>query len=120
MLIEGAMSITIAIAAAFTLPNWANNTPWMDAEMTEMAQYRLVLSAGGHDEADSSLSMWAGFKMAMRDPFSHLFMGLHFALLSAQSFKDFLPSIVSLASKSSPRSDMADESSCAPCPRQSS
>jgi hypothetical protein len=28
----------------------ANNTPWMTAEETEMAQYRLVLSAGGHDE----------------------------------------------------------------------
>lgn len=32
-----------------------------------MAQYRLVLSAGGHDEADSSISMWAGAKLAMKD-----------------------------------------------------
>jgi hypothetical protein len=98
MLIEGAISITVAIAAAFMLPNWANNTPWLDAEMTEMAQYRLVLSAGGHDEADSQLSMWAGFKLAIKDWFSWLFMILHFTLLSAQSFKDFLPSIVSFAS----------------------
>lgn len=32
-----------------------------------MAQYRLVLSAGGHDEADSALSMWQGAKLAMKD-----------------------------------------------------
>lgn len=32
-----------------------------------MAQYRLVLSAGGHDEADSKLSMWAGAKLAFKD-----------------------------------------------------
>jgi hypothetical protein len=32
-----------------------------------MAQYRLVLSAGGHDEADSKLSMWDGAKLAAKD-----------------------------------------------------
>ena len=80
MLIEGAMSITVAIAAYFALPNWANNTPWLSPEMSEMAQYRLVLSAGGVDEADSTLSMWDGFKLAMKDWFSWLFMLLHFFL----------------------------------------
>jgi hypothetical protein len=74
-----------------------------------MAQYRLVLSAGGHDEADSKLSMWDGAKLAAKDwvrssrhrcfgfadkQFTWLFMLLHFFLISAQSFKDFLPSIV--------------------------
>lgn len=97
MLIEGALSIAVAIAAYFLLPNWANNTPWLTAEETEMAQYRLVLSAGGHDEADSKLSMWAGAKLAAKDWFTWLFMLLHFFLISAQSFKDFLPSIVSLS-----------------------
>jgi hypothetical protein len=67
MLLEGALSIMVAIAAYFLLPNWANNTPWLKPEETEMAQYRLVLSAGGHDEADSTLSMWDGAKMATKD-----------------------------------------------------
>lgn len=45
----------------------ANNTPWLSAEETEMAQYRLVLSAGGHDDANSTLSMWDGAKLAAKD-----------------------------------------------------
>jgi hypothetical protein len=45
----------------------ANNTPWLKPEETEMAQYRLVLSAGGLDEADSKLSMWDGAKLAAKD-----------------------------------------------------
>jgi hypothetical protein len=67
MLIEGALSIFVAILAYFLLPNWANNTPWLLPEETEMAQYRLVLSAGGIDEADSKLSMWDGAKLAVKD-----------------------------------------------------
>jgi hypothetical protein len=67
MLIEGALSIFVAILAYFLLPNWANNTPWLLPEETEMAQYRLVLSAGGIDEADSKLSMWDGAKLAAKD-----------------------------------------------------
>ena len=110
MLIEGALSIFVAILAYFLLPNWANNTPWLLPEETEMAQYRLVLSAGGIDEADSKLSMFDGAKLAVKDwvglyrsicplkannQFTWLFMLLHFFLIAAQSFKDFLPSIVS-------------------------
>ena len=110
MLIEGALSILVAILAYFLLPNWANNTPWLLPEETEMAQYRLVLSAGGIDEADSKLSMFDGAKLAVKDwvslyrsfcplkadnQFTWLFMLLHFFLIAAQSFKDFLPSIVS-------------------------
>ena len=82
MLIEGAISIAIAIAAGFVLPNWgelfslavryhadviANNTPWLSEEETEMAQYRLVLSAGGYDENDGDLGLIAGAKLAMKD-----------------------------------------------------
>jgi hypothetical protein len=95
MIIEGILSITVAIIAYFLLPNWANNTPWLKPEETEMAQYRLVLSAGGHDEATSDLSVFQGAKLAIKDWFTWQFMLLHFFLISAQSFKDFLPSIVS-------------------------
>jgi hypothetical protein len=71
MLLEGALSIIVAISAYFLLPNWANNTPWLKPEETEMAQYRLVLSAGGLDEADSKLSMLDGAKLAVKDWVRH-------------------------------------------------
>ena len=32
-------------------------------------------------------------KEAVKDPFTWLFCGMHFALVTAQSFKDFFPSV---------------------------
>lgn len=57
-----------------------------------MAQYRQTVSAGGLSEDDSG-DYWGGVWMALKDPFSHLFAGIHFALIIAQSYKDFFPSV---------------------------
>lgn len=46
-----------------------------------MAQYRLVLSAGGYDENDQDLGLIAGAKLAAKDWFTWLFMALHFWLI---------------------------------------
>lgn len=70
MIIEGAVSIIVALAAGFLLPNWAHNTPWLTPEETEMAQYRLVLSAGGEDDSKKDMGMWAGAKLGAKDPVS--------------------------------------------------
>lgn len=96
MIIEGIISLFVAALAYWSLPNWANNTPWMSAEETEMAQYRLVMSAGGKDEVANDLSMFQGVKLALKDVFTYIFVMMHLWLVTAQSFKDFLPSIVSL------------------------
>lgn len=57
-----------------------------------MAQYRQAVSAGGLSEDDTG-DAWGGLWMALRDPFSHLFAGIHFCLIIAQSYKDFFPSV---------------------------
>lgn len=72
MVIEGALSIFVAGIAAWLLPNWADNTPWLTPEETEMAQYRLVLSAGGVDESKSKMGLWEGAKLGAKDPVSLL------------------------------------------------
>lgn len=56
-----------------------------------MAQYRTQVSNGGHDEQDGGT--WAGLKEAAKDPFTWFFCMMHFALITAQSFKDFMPSV---------------------------
>jgi len=57
-----------------------------------MAQYRVQVSNGGLDENVGGT--WDGVKDAARDPFTWYFCFMHFALVTAQSFKDFLPSIM--------------------------
>lgn len=53
----------------------------------------MLVSSGGHSEDDEG-TMWGGVWLAVRDPYTWFFEGMHFALIIAQSFKDFFPSIV--------------------------
>ncbi|KAM0743112.1 hypothetical protein ACQRIT_003289 [Beauveria bassiana] len=91
-LIEGMASIVVACAAFILLPEWPSNTRFLTEQEREMARYRILVSNGGHEEEDGGL--WDGLKQAVRDPFTWLFCLMHFALVTAQSFKDFLPSIM--------------------------
>ncbi|KAI4684231.1 hypothetical protein J4E81_009111 [Alternaria sp. BMP 2799] len=91
-IIEGAASILVAAGAYFLLPSWPHNTKWLTPEESEMAMYRVQVSNGGHDEGVGGT--WDGVKAAAADPFTWYFCLMHFALVTAQSFKDFLPSIM--------------------------
>lgn len=91
-LIEGIVSILVAIAAYFVLPDWPHNSKCLDEQEKEMAQYRVLVSNGGVDEGVGGT--WDGLKSAVADPFTWYFCGMHFALVTAQSFKDFFPSIL--------------------------
>lgn len=90
-LIEGAASIAVAAAGYFLLPSWPHNTKWLTKEESEMAQYRTQVSNGGLIEENGGT--WEGLKEAAKDPFTWLFCLMHFALVTGQSFKDFLPSV---------------------------
>jgi hypothetical protein len=91
-LIEGIVSIIVAIVAFFVLPSWPHNTKFLTEQESEMAQYRIQVSNGGREETMGGT--WDGLRDAVKDPFTWLFCGMHFALVTAQSFKDFFPSIV--------------------------
>lgn len=90
-IIEGAASIVVAISGYFLLPSWPHNTKWLTEEESEMAQYRAQVSSGGMIEENGGT--WEGLKDAAKDPFTWMFCLMHFALITAQSFKDFLPSV---------------------------
>lgn len=90
-IIEGAVSIAVALAAYVSLPSWPHNTRFMSPEETEMALYRVLCSNG--DQVEEAGGTWAGLWDAIKDPFTWFFCLMHFALVTAQSFKDFLPSV---------------------------
>jgi MFS family permease len=94
LLLEGMVSILVAITGFWLLPNWPSTTGtyYFTPEESQMAQYRQMVSAGGLSEDDEG-DYWAGFVMAMKDPFTWCFAAMHFALIVAQSFKDFFPSV---------------------------
>ncbi|KAK8108137.1 uncharacterized protein PG998_010150 [Apiospora kogelbergensis] len=91
-LIEGMASIAVALGALLLLPDYPHNTRFLTPAEREMAQYRVLCSNGGKDESVGGT--WDGVKEAVKDPFTWCFCLMHFALVTAQSFKDFFPSIV--------------------------
>ncbi|SPJ81863.1 related to putative tartrate transporter [Fusarium torulosum] len=95
LLLEGAVSILVAMVSFWFIPNFPDSTGtyFITEEEAAMAQYRQAVSAGGLSEDDAG-DYWAGFWMCMKDPFSHLFAAIHFCLIIGQSYKDFFPSIV--------------------------
>ncbi|OAQ74482.1 vitamin H transporter [Purpureocillium lilacinum] len=90
--IEGVASVLVAVASYFSLPEWPSNTRFLNEQEREMAQYRVLVSNGGIDEEQGGI--WTGVWAAVKDPYTWLFTLMHFALVTAQSFKDFLPSII--------------------------
>lgn len=98
IILEGIVSIMVAVTGFWLLPNWPSNTGtyFFTPEESEMAQWRVLVSAGGVSEDDEG-DYWGGVVQALRDPFTWMFASLHFALIIAQSFKDFFPSVSSLA-----------------------
>ena len=84
----------MAIVGFWGIPNFPHNTGtyFMTAEEAEMAQYRMLVSAGGRSEDDEG-GAWEGVRLACKDPFTWIFTILHFGLIVALAFKDFFPSV---------------------------
>ncbi|KAL2795263.1 major facilitator superfamily domain-containing protein [Aspergillus keveii] len=97
ILLEGIVSITVALVAYRFIPNFPDNTSsrWFNEEEAAMAQYRQAVSAGGIMEgSEGEGDYWGGVILAAKDPFTWFFAAIHFSLIIGQSFKDFFPSIV--------------------------
>ncbi|KAF9878096.1 major facilitator superfamily transporter [Colletotrichum karsti] len=95
LLLEGIVSIMVALASFWFIPNFPESTGtyFLTAEESQMAQYRQTVSAGGRSEDDEG-DYWGGVWMALKDPFTYFFSAIHFFLIIAQSYKDFFPSIL--------------------------
>ncbi|KAI0469362.1 allantoate permease [Xylaria cf. heliscus] len=92
-IIEGTITIGIAILSTFILPNYPANTKWLTPEEQAYAQWRLVDDTGEADLADST-SIKEGVKMAFKDPKLYLFTLLQHVSILSQAFQYFFPTIV--------------------------
>ena len=90
----GSVSVLVAITGFWLLPNWPSSTGtyYFTPEEQQMAQFRVLVSAGGVSEDDEG-DYLGGFWQAVKDPFTWCFAAMHFSLIIAQSFKDFFPSV---------------------------
>ncbi|KAI1432377.1 allantoate permease [Xylaria sp. CBS 124048] len=92
-IVEGAITITVALLSTLILPNYPSNTRWLTAEEQAYAQWRLMDDTGEADLADAT-SIKEGVKMAFRDPKLYLFALLQHVSILSQTFQYFFPTIV--------------------------
>lgn len=92
-IIEGTVTIGLAIIAAFVLPDYPATTRWLSEEEKAFAAFRLTRDVNEEDERHAKSTI-AGLNLALRDYRLYLFVLLqHLAILSL-TFQYFFPAIV--------------------------
>jgi MFS family permease len=94
-IIEGAVTIAIAIIAFFILPNFPRTTTWLSEEERELAVWRLQEDIGVDDWTSSEeQSFWSGMFLAFKDVKVWVLMIMLLAIVSSASVTNFFPSVV--------------------------
>ncbi|VUC25970.1 unnamed protein product [Clonostachys rosea] len=91
-IIEGSITIFVALCTCVILPDWPTTTRWLSPPERSVAEWRLIQDAGQVDEDDENWSH--GFKLAFKDWRLYIFAGMFFCLQVAAATSNFFPSVV--------------------------
>ncbi|KAB2571368.1 putative mfs transporter protein [Lasiodiplodia theobromae] len=91
-IIQGAVSIGVSIAAFFLLPDAPLKTRWLTPSERQLAHNRIFIDTT--DRQESGTSVWKGLREAATDWRTWVFCLMDNLHLSANGFKNFLPTVV--------------------------
>ena len=90
--IEGAITMSVAISAAFILPDLPHNSRGFTEEERQVAQLRMVEDVGEADEDSAEESAFYGLKLAVKDVKIYIMMLTFTAYVVGLSFNAFFVS----------------------------
>jgi len=90
--IEGAITIAVAISAAFILPDLPTNTRGFTEEELQVAQLRMTEDVGEADTDSAEQGVFDGLMMVLKDPKVYLMMFTFTAYTTGLSFNAFFVS----------------------------
>ncbi|KAF3040742.1 hypothetical protein E8E12_008578 [Didymella heteroderae] len=90
-IIQGLITVGVAVLAFFMLPNAPLETRWLTQEERELAHSRIAFDT---TEKEGRVSVWKGLREACTDYRMWVFALMQNLHLSANGFKNFLPSVV--------------------------
>ncbi|TVY21478.1 MFS transporter prlL [Lachnellula arida] len=94
-IIEGSITVVIAAASFFILPNFPQTTGWLTEEERQLAVWRLEEDIGQEDWSDSKQqSFKEGLKLAVLDPKTYVLMVMLFGIVASGSVTNFFPTVV--------------------------
>lgn len=97
-IIEGSITIGVAVFAIFILPDFPVTTKWLTDQERELAMYRLELEAGVADEHSRDIKL--GVKLALKDPKAYVFTLMLIGYVSSAGITNFFPTVVATLGKS--------------------
>jgi MFS family permease len=91
-IIEGSITVVIAFASYFMLPNFPRTTKWLSEEERSLAVWRLEEDIGQDDWVDSrDQSFKHGLKLAFLDIKTYVLTVLIFGIVASGSVTNFFP-----------------------------
>ena len=91
-IIEGSITIFIALISYFILPNFPRTTSWLTEEERQLAAWRLEEDIGEDDWLDSPhQSFKVGFKLAFSDIKTYIFTIMLFGIVASGTVTNFFP-----------------------------
>ncbi|KAF4124312.1 DNA excision repair protein ERCC-6-like 2 [Geosmithia morbida] len=95
-IIEGAVTVAVALAAYLIMPNFPKTTTWLSEEESALASWRLEEDIGSADWTNSEeQTLWHGFRLALMDIKTWILLLLLWGIVSAASVTNFFPTVVS-------------------------
>jgi len=91
--IEGAITMAIAISAAFILPDLPHNSRGFSEEELAVAQQRMLEDVGEADVDEDGQSAFAGLKMTLTDAKAYIMALTLTAYVLSLSFNSFFPTL---------------------------
>ncbi|KAK1993431.1 MFS general substrate transporter [Colletotrichum falcatum] len=100
-IVEGSLTVVIAIGAYAILPDFPANTKWLTSQEQQLAVWRMEIDAAGEKDWTSSSSqpLFDGFKMIIIDPVNWILVLIVYGAASSISINAFFPTIVSSLGK---------------------
>ncbi|KIW20526.1 hypothetical protein PV08_01101 [Exophiala spinifera] len=94
-IIEGAVTFGVGAVAIWLLPDFPLTTRWLTPSERQLAHARVERDTVGLSSAGDKGGLREGFAQAVRDPRLYLFCLMQNMHLSATSFNQFFPTVVS-------------------------
>lgn len=90
-IIQGGLSIGVALFSFFLLPDHPLQTRWLSPEQRQLAHKRIAADTTQREEATS---VWVGLRQALADWRTWVFCLMYNTHISSVSFQSFLPTVV--------------------------
>ncbi|WOO80280.1 MFS transporter prlL [Vanrija pseudolonga] len=95
-IIEGIMTVTVALAAFTVLPDFPATTKWISGEERDLALNRLLVGGAGDGAGEDHAGHWASFKAACKDPRTWVFSLTYTFVQGAGTISYFIPTLMTV------------------------